>query len=80
MASAGDIHDSSRPPLRGFCGILQLIHEQIGEEKMPNMIGTKLDLNSFLRSLLVQYHHAGVVDQYVHSIDFGLDLRCGGMD
>lgn len=60
MRERGDIDDSGRP--RGF----QLVHQQIGPEKMTQMIAGKAVLEAIFGFIFKTYYSAGIIDQYVN--------------
>lgn len=69
---AGHINDSSPLP-----SSQDLIHQQIGKQKVTNMVGAELQLNPFGCCLVgCITHDAGIVDQDVNLIDTGIDLLC----
>ena len=73
---ACDIDDSSPVP---SCN--NLPNDQIGKQKMTNMIQTELHLNSILGCLESwNRHHASTIDQVVELLNAGVDLRSSFTD
>jgi len=60
MTCAAEIHDSSLVSSFGY-----LLQDQIGEQKVPNVVGCKLGLDFIFIQLIRAVHNSGIVDQNV---------------